>query len=225
MLGSGCTEPRAWHPLTPSWVPLPPPGQVKHTGGTWAVFCAWSLWLPVYVSFLGLLLVLFALGYVGHYFFVVLVSGRLFLCVLGCLRSPGYWIPGEMAQSTETHGNISSLFLRPRAARMAWLDSGYMLRRLLASGRLRTFSTFRWTRILRCCSLFSSVVRRSGEVCTVDASACSSWPAQFARDELMYMAMQKMDGFLPHCVLFRALHQLECRGREAVHRHCPPFAN
>ena len=26
-----CTGSRAWHPLTPSWVPLPSPGQVKDT--------------------------------------------------------------------------------------------------------------------------------------------------------------------------------------------------
>ena len=27
-----CTGSRAWHPLAPSWVPLPTPRQVKHTG-------------------------------------------------------------------------------------------------------------------------------------------------------------------------------------------------
>ena len=42
-----CTGSRAWHPLAPSWVPLPTPGQVKYTGvlhvlGVWR-FCSCSV--------------------------------------------------------------------------------------------------------------------------------------------------------------------------------------
>ena len=72
----------------------------------------------------------------GSFFLYVFFSGRHFVCVLVSLeeyRVLGFW--GDDA-STETLWKNFPHFLRPCAARDAWLDSGYMVRLFLAHGRI-----------------------------------------------------------------------------------------
>ena len=171
----GGSESRAWHPLAPSRVSLPPPGQVKHIGGKGAVFCALSRWLLVFVLFLGLLLVLFALGLVEHYSFVVLVSGvcswvsRVACGALG-LDSLGY---------DAFHGDLRENLLHMfyvLVQHAPWLDSGYlfMVGGLLGS-TVNTCSSAQRNAWVDNGYISCHIQRLLGELHTFSTSRCSHW--------------------------------------------------
>ena len=176
----------------------------------------------VLVSFLGALLVLTAHGMLEPSFSstsLLAVSS----CVTGCCsRSTGYWISGQM-----TFRKNFSLHLHARSARFAWLDSGYMVHLFLALGKSSHIFYVGVDLLPEVHSLFFSIFadwRRVHSYCfwlNFPLVACSHLEVWTSSLRAHVPGEAENGRFLfAFCGLFGALNQLECRGREAVHRHC-----
>ena len=162
--GLELTETRAWHPLSPSWVPLPSPGQVKQTGDMRAVFCAWSRGLPAVRLVPRRAARADRTRYVGTSF-----SPTSLLAVTSCVSGGCSWSTGLDFWRDDAFGRISHciFMLVLHALLGSTVDTWCIFSWLLEE--VHTYSTLGWICFLRFTRSFSPF-SLNGEGCTVTAS-------------------------------------------------------